>query len=80
LTGHEAGARALQHYLALPSSAQLKTIAALKAYDARLSGGPCVLESIAIELAELDFQYGRLDCSAQALVINRARQPARKAQ
>ena len=36
LTGHEAEARkALQHYLALPSSAQLRTIAALKAYYAR---------------------------------------------
>jgi tetratricopeptide (TPR) repeat protein len=36
LTGHEAEAReALQHYLALPSSAQLRTIAALKAYYTR---------------------------------------------
>jgi hypothetical protein len=36
LTGHEAEAHeALQHYLALPSSAQLRTIAALKAYFAR---------------------------------------------
>jgi len=35
LTGHEAEAReALQHYLALPSSAQLRTIAAWKAYNA----------------------------------------------
>jgi hypothetical protein len=50
LTGNEAEAReALQHYLALPSSAQLRTIAALKAHDARLgneNGGPRVLESI----------------------------------
>ena len=36
LTGHEAEAReALQHYLALPSSERLRTIAELKAYDAR---------------------------------------------
>ena len=36
LTGHEAEAReALQRYLALPSSAQLRRIAALKAYNAR---------------------------------------------
>ena len=38
LTGHQAEAReALQHYLAMPSSAQLRTIAALKAYDARFA-------------------------------------------
>ena len=38
LTGHEAEAReALQHYLAMPSSEQLRTIAALKAYDARFA-------------------------------------------
>ena len=36
LTGHEAEAReALQHYLALPSSQRLRTIAALKEYNAR---------------------------------------------
>ena len=36
LTGHEAEAReALQHYLALPSGERLRTIAELKAYDAR---------------------------------------------
>jgi len=36
LTGHEAEAReALQHYLAMPSSAQLRTIGALKAYYAQ---------------------------------------------
>ena len=49
LTGHEAEAReALQRYLALPSSAQLRTIAALKAYNARFSNAssdPRVLES-----------------------------------
>jgi adenylate cyclase len=40
LTGHEAEAReALQHYLALPSSAQLRTIAALKEYNARFTNG-----------------------------------------
>jgi TolB-like protein/Tfp pilus assembly protein PilF len=34
LTGHQAEAReALQHYLAMPSSAQLRTIAGLKAYN-----------------------------------------------
>ena len=38
LTGHEAEAReALQQYLAMPSSAQLRTIAALKAYEARFT-------------------------------------------
>ena len=38
LTGHEAEAReALQQYLAMPSSAQLRTIAALKAYETRFS-------------------------------------------
>jgi hypothetical protein len=38
LTGHEAQAReALQHYLAMPSSAQLRTIGALKAYYAQSS-------------------------------------------
>jgi TolB-like protein/Tfp pilus assembly protein PilF len=38
LTGHEAEAReALQDYLALPSSAQIRTIAALKAYEARFT-------------------------------------------
>jgi tetratricopeptide (TPR) repeat protein len=49
LTGHEAEAReALQHYLAMPSSAQLRTIAALKAYEARFANAnpnPRVLES-----------------------------------
>jgi adenylate cyclase len=47
LTGHEAEAReALQRYLALPSSAQLRTIAALKAYNARSKqSDPRVLES-----------------------------------
>jgi TolB-like protein/class 3 adenylate cyclase/cytochrome c-type biogenesis protein CcmH/NrfG len=49
LTGHEAEAReALQHYLAMPSSAQLRTIAALKAYEARFANvnpNPGVLES-----------------------------------
>jgi adenylate cyclase len=44
LTGHEAEAReALQQYLALPSSERLRTIAALKEYDARFN--PRVLES-----------------------------------
>jgi adenylate cyclase len=39
LTGHEAEAReVLQRYLALPFSARLRTIAALKAYNARFSG------------------------------------------
>jgi len=38
LTGHEAEAReALRQYLAMPSSAQLRTIAALKAYGARFA-------------------------------------------
>jgi tetratricopeptide (TPR) repeat protein len=38
LTGHEAEAReALQQYLALPSTAQLRTIAALKAYNTRFT-------------------------------------------
>ncbi len=38
LTGHQAEAReSLQHYLAMPSSAQLRTIAAVKAYDARFA-------------------------------------------
>jgi hypothetical protein len=46
LTGHEAEAReALQEYLALPSSERLRTIAALKAYQARFSGDPRALES-----------------------------------
>jgi adenylate cyclase len=47
LTGHEAEAReALQRYLALPSSAQLRSIAALKAYNARSKqSDPRVLES-----------------------------------
>jgi TolB-like protein/class 3 adenylate cyclase/cytochrome c-type biogenesis protein CcmH/NrfG len=49
LTGHEAEAReALQHYLALPSSSKLRTIAALKAYEARFTNvntDPRVLES-----------------------------------
>ena len=46
LTGHETEAsEALQHYLALPSSAQLRTIAALKAYNARFNSDPRVLES-----------------------------------
>jgi TolB-like protein/cytochrome c-type biogenesis protein CcmH/NrfG len=46
LTGHEAEAReALRGYLALPSSAQIRTIAALKAYQARFNGDPRVLES-----------------------------------
>jgi adenylate cyclase len=45
LTGHEAEAReAVQHYLALPSSAQLTTIAALKAHNARYTD-PRVLDS-----------------------------------
>ena len=39
LTGREAEAReVLQRYLALPSSARLRTIAALKTYNARFSG------------------------------------------
>jgi tetratricopeptide (TPR) repeat protein len=49
LTGHEAEAReALQQYLAMPSSARLRTIAALKAYGARFTNvntDPRVLES-----------------------------------
>jgi hypothetical protein len=49
LTGHEAEAReALQDHLALPSSARLRTIAALKAYDARflnVNKDPRALES-----------------------------------
>jgi adenylate cyclase len=45
LTAHEAEAReALQRYLALPSSAQLRTIAALKAYNARFGSDARVLE------------------------------------
>jgi hypothetical protein len=37
LTGNKAEAHeTLQHYVALPSNAQLRTIAALKAHDARL--------------------------------------------
>ena len=44
-TGHEAEAReALQRYVALPSSAQLRTIAALKAYNARFGSDARVLE------------------------------------
>jgi tetratricopeptide (TPR) repeat protein len=50
LTGHEAEAReALQNYLAMPSSAQLRTIAALKAYDAgfiNVGRDPRYLESL----------------------------------
>jgi adenylate cyclase len=50
LTGHEAEAReALQHYLALPSSARLTTIAAWKTYNARFSNtssDPRALESL----------------------------------
>ena len=50
LTGHEAEAReAMQHYLALPSSAQLRTITAWKAYNARFSNpssDPRALESL----------------------------------
>jgi hypothetical protein len=49
LTGHEPEAReALQHYLALPSTAQLRTIAAWKALQARftnVNSDPRVLES-----------------------------------
>jgi hypothetical protein len=46
LTGHEAEAReALPLYLALPSSAQLRTRAALKAYEARFNGDQRVLET-----------------------------------
>jgi TolB-like protein/class 3 adenylate cyclase len=46
LTGHEAEAReALQHYLGLPSSAQLTTIATLNAYFAKYTD-PRVLESL----------------------------------
>jgi tetratricopeptide (TPR) repeat protein len=49
LTGHEAEAReALQDYLALPSSAQLRTIAALKAYYSHKTNSntdPGLLES-----------------------------------
>ena len=46
LIGHEEEAReALQHYLVLPSSAQFRTITALKAYNARLGGDARVLES-----------------------------------
>jgi hypothetical protein len=48
--GHDAEAReALQHYLAMPSSAQLRTIAALKAYDAQLTNAnkdPRALECV----------------------------------
>jgi hypothetical protein len=48
LTGREAEAReALQHYLAMPSSSQLRTVAALKAYEARFTSvntDPRVLE------------------------------------
>ena len=50
LTGHEAEAReAMQHYLALPSSARLRTITAWKAYNARFSNpssDPRALESL----------------------------------
>jgi tetratricopeptide (TPR) repeat protein len=48
LTGHEAEAReALQHYLAMPSSARLRTIAALKAYGAGfMNRDPRFLESL----------------------------------
>jgi class 3 adenylate cyclase/TolB-like protein/cytochrome c-type biogenesis protein CcmH/NrfG len=49
LIGHEAEAKeALQDYLAMPSSARLRTIAALKAYEARFTNvntDPRVLES-----------------------------------
>jgi tetratricopeptide (TPR) repeat protein len=49
LTGHEPEARqALQDYLALPSSARVRTIAALKAYEARftnVNADPRALES-----------------------------------
>ena len=49
LTGHEAEAReALQHYLALPSSERLRTIAAVKEYDARFinpNSDPRILEN-----------------------------------
>jgi tetratricopeptide (TPR) repeat protein len=50
LTGHEAEAReALQHYLAMPSSAQLRTIAALKANEAiftNVNSDPRAFESL----------------------------------
>jgi hypothetical protein len=49
LSGHEAEAReALPHYVALPSSSQLRRIAALKTYEARFANvntDPRVLES-----------------------------------
>ena len=46
LTGHEAEAReALQRYLALPSSAGFKTIAAFKAYYSAPGGDPARVES-----------------------------------
>jgi hypothetical protein len=49
LTGHETEAHeALQDYLALPSSARLRTIAAWKAYEARFTNvntDPRILES-----------------------------------
>ena len=51
LSGHEAEAReALQQYLALPSSAQVRTIAAFKAHNARSAGvtiDPRVLDTYA---------------------------------
>jgi TolB-like protein/class 3 adenylate cyclase/Tfp pilus assembly protein PilF len=50
LTGHEAEAReALQHYLALPSSERVRTIAATKEYNARLvspNSDPRILDSL----------------------------------
>jgi len=49
LTGNEAQAReALQHFLALPSSARLRTIAAWKAYQAQFTNAnsdPRVLDT-----------------------------------
>jgi tetratricopeptide (TPR) repeat protein len=46
LTGHDSEAReALQHYLALPSTGPLKTIAAFKAYYSAQGGEPPRVES-----------------------------------
>jgi Flp pilus assembly protein TadD len=57
LTGHEAEAReALQDYLALPSSAQVRSIAALRAYNARFrnaNSDPRAFESFERQLGGL---------------------------
>jgi hypothetical protein len=46
LEGHDAEARkALQRFLALPSTGPLKTIAARKAYQMSLGGGPRYVEA-----------------------------------